>query len=66
METSEVALEKALTLLDLRMGLGALVEDLPEDDDDVAEGVEGWVPLLEEDLKAATAIGESSENEREN
>lgn len=54
---SELPLGNALTLRDLRMGLAALVEDLPEEED-ALEGVEAWVPLREEDLKAATAIEE--------
>lgn len=58
-EMSELPLADALTLLDLRVGLGALVEDLPEEEE-ALEGAEDWVPLREEDLKAATAIGESS------
>lgn len=60
-EMSELPLENALTLLDLRVGFGALVEDLPEDDvvfGGAFEGAEDWVALREEDLKAATAIRE--------
>jgi len=63
-EMSELPLANALTLLDLRVGLGALVEDLPEEEE-ALEGAEDWVPLRKEDLKAATAIEESSEKKCE-